>query len=367
MNDLEFAAQLQTALLAWYDERRRDLPWRRTRDPYAIWVSEVMLQQTRVETATPYYERFLEAFPTVRDLARAEEEQVLALWSGLGYYSRARNLRAGAQAIDDRHDGRFPHQFDDALALPGVGPYTAAAVVSIAYGAPHAVVDGNVARVLARLDRLDPPVDRGVRLQVLAQSLLSLARPGDFNQSMMELGATVCTPLSPVCPTCPVSPWCRAYADGVVDRYPLQKRRPDPVDVPGTIVLVRDSQGRLLLERGRWRWLHSLWLPPILDRSTRGEGFEDLWATNRGGSLLSKHEVVSIAWLGQVSHTITHHRLRLDLLRVEVASKWTPPTDEQTRWVEADGLAAVGRSGLLTKALRLESAGQQPLLFGARP
>lgn len=349
-----------------------------------------MLQQTRVETATPYYERFLQVFPTVRDLARADEDRVLALWSGLGYYTRARNLRAGAQAIESRHDGRFPDRMDHALALPGVGPYTAAAVVSIAYDGPHAVVDGNVARVLTRWRRLDSPDDRPARLQALAQQFLSPERPGDFNQAMMELGATVCTPVSPTCPTCPVAEWCRARADQVVDLYPPPRRRPDPVDVGGTIVLARDERGRLLLERGRWRWLGSVWLPPILgapitgapQSSTslvRGDQLGEALGGALGEALASSGRSrlaralrpASVAWLGQVRHTITHHRLRLEVVRVEVlggelereevereeSERDNAERDDyaSVRWVDGAEIEDVARSGLVMKALRLEA------------
>ncbi|OLC55295.1 MAG: hypothetical protein AUH92_02435 [Acidobacteria bacterium 13_1_40CM_4_69_4] len=217
-------------LLAWYRRSRRDLPWRRTRDPYRIWISEIMLQQTTVRTVVPYYRRFIRLFPTVQALASARAVEVLAAWSGLGYYGRARNLRAAARIIVDRHSGRFPRHLEDALALPGVGRSTAGAILSIAHGARLPVLDGNVARVLSRLYLVRGPKSaaRERRLWGLAADLVAAApSSGDLNQALMELGATVCAPVSPACTVCPLSrrlpaargrrsrsvppsPWCHA-------------------------------------------------------------------------------------------------------------------------------------------------------------
>ncbi|MGH9679363.1 MAG: A/G-specific adenine glycosylase, partial [Candidatus Acidiferrales bacterium] len=200
--------QFRRRLLAWFAEQKRDLPWRRTKDPYRIWLSEIMLQQTRVAAVIPYYERFVAKFPSVRALARARTETVLRHWAGLGYYSRAKNLQCAAKEMIVQHGGAFPREFDRALALPGIGRYTGAAVLSIAYEEPLAVLDGNVARVLARIgavrgDLRAPALWRS--LEDAAQELLARNAPGDWNQAMMELGATLCTPKSPRCPECPVS------------------------------------------------------------------------------------------------------------------------------------------------------------------
>lgn len=239
-------------LLAWFAKRKRDLPWRRTRDPYRIWLSEIMLQQTRVAAVIPYYERFLAAFPDVSALARAPADHVLAHWAGLGYYSRARNLQRAAQEIVARHKGEFPQNFQAALELPGIGQYTAAAVLSIAYGSPHAVLDGNVARVLARLgavrgDLREPSTWSG--LQSAAQHLLAERAAGDWNQAMMELGATVCTPNSPSCGECPVQKWCRARKLGIADELPEPRKKRATVDVTLAAAVLLDPQGRTLLIR----------------------------------------------------------------------------------------------------------------------
>ena len=198
----EIPAAARRALLAWYDANRRDLPWRRTSDPYAIWVSEAMLQQTRVETVIPYYERFLARFPDIESLATADLDDVLGEWAGLGYYSRARNLRRAAQVVVEDHNGRLPDDIEGLRSLPGVGRYTAGAVASIAFDREEPIVDGNVARVIARLLDIgenikNPDVER--RLWKVAGELARGKRPGDLNQSIMELGATICTPRSPRC------------------------------------------------------------------------------------------------------------------------------------------------------------------------
>ncbi len=220
--------RLRRRLLAWFGKRKRDLPWRRTSDPYRIWISEIMLQQTRVSAVIPYYERFMAKFPTVRSLALAKMETVLGYWAGLGYYSRARNLHRAAKEIVARHAGHMPRDYKAALALPGIGRYTAAAVLSIAYGEPKAVLDGNVARVLARLGAVRgelraPALWR--ELELTAQALLAPNAPGDWNQAMMELGATVCTPKSPRCGECPVSKWCSARKLGIAHRIPAPRKK----------------------------------------------------------------------------------------------------------------------------------------------
>ncbi len=226
-------------LLAWYAANGRDLPWRRTSDPYAIWVSEVMLQQTRVAAVIPYYERFLAKFPTVEALASATEQELLAAWAGLGYYSRARNLHAAAKQIA----GAFPRTYDEIRALPGVGDYTAAAVASIAFGLPHAAVDGNVARVLARVTA---EAAAKKRLQALAGELMDRRRPGEFNQALMELGATICVPRSPQCLLCPVAELCEARALGRQNEFPAVAARGTRMRVDRTVFVV-EKNGRLLL------------------------------------------------------------------------------------------------------------------------
>jgi A/G-specific adenine glycosylase len=217
---------MRAALLAWYGAHRRELPWRATRDPYRIWVSEIMLQQTRVAAVLEHYRRFLTAFPTVQALARASEPEVLALWSGLGYYRRARMLHRAAKLVVQESAGAMPRTAEGLRTLPGVGAYTSAAVASIAFNEPVAVVDGNVERVLARVAGCSVAEDGfAIRIRALADALLEPERPGDFNQGMMELGATVCLPRAPLCLGCPWQPWCRTRGPHAMPARPRQQRQ----------------------------------------------------------------------------------------------------------------------------------------------
>jgi A/G-specific adenine glycosylase len=233
-------------LLAWYRNHRRDLPWRRTQDPYRIWISEIMLQQTRVAAVIPYYERFLALFPDAASLAAAPEQDLLAAWAGLGYYSRARNLQKAAKSMVER--GEFPSDYVSLRALPGVGDYTASAVASIAFGLPHAVVDGNVARVLSRLMAEPGDIKSEVvrkRLRDLAAALLDRRHPGEFNQALMELGATVCVPRGPACDRCPVRIHCEARKQGLENQLPVRSA-PPAADQRGQKLLVVERAGKYL-------------------------------------------------------------------------------------------------------------------------
>jgi A/G-specific adenine glycosylase len=243
----------QQDLLDWYDDNKRSMPWRETDDPYRIWVAEIMLQQTRVDTVRDYYHRFLESFPTVEALAAAERDEVLKRWEGLGFYARARHLHEAAQHVVDEHGGTVPDTMDAIRDLKGVGPYTAAAVLSIAHQKPHAVLDGNVKRVLTRIfaveeDATTTAAERELRR--LANELLDSERPGDFNQAMMELGALVCTPSTPLCDRCPLQTVCRAHEAGTEEDYPVT---PESEPVPHhdiAVGLVFDHEnGQVLIQR----------------------------------------------------------------------------------------------------------------------
>jgi A/G-specific adenine glycosylase len=242
--------RFQKQLLGWFRQFQRDLPWRRTRDPYHIWVSEIMLQQTRVAVVISYYERFLKRFPDVRALAEAPEEEVLRLWSGLGYYSRARNLQKAAREIFAKHGGKFPEKAEQVLELAGIGRYTSAAILSIAFGQETSVLDGNVARVVARLGAVRGDLREAKRWQSLQESadhLLDANSPGEWNQAMMELGATVCTPRSPQCLLCPVAEFCRARQLGIAESLPVKRQKRPTVDVVLAAAVFRDRQDRTLL------------------------------------------------------------------------------------------------------------------------
>jgi A/G-specific adenine glycosylase len=309
-------------LLSWFAKRKRDLPWRRSKDSYRIWLSEIMLQQTRVAAVIPYYERFLQNFPDVHALAGAPTDHVLKNWAGLGYYSRAKNLQSAAKEIVVRHAGEFPREYDTALALPGIGRYTAAAVLSIAYGSPHAVLDGNVARVLARIfalrgDLRAPATWR--KLESSAQDLLALKSPGDWNQAMMELGATVCTPKSPRCNECPVEKRCRARKLGLEETLPEVRKKRATVDVTLAAAVLIDPQGRTLLLRqlGDAGALFSrMWQFPALEavekdsKSAITEYLAGKFRLSTNGNL----------WpLAPARHTVTFRNIRLEPYLVRVA------------------------------------------------
>src|SRR6266699_3579300 len=243
-------ATFRRQLLGWFREFQRDLPWRRTTDPYRIWLSEIMLQQTRVVAAIPYYQRFLQRFPDVRMLATAPQEEVLRWWAGLGYYSRARNLQKAAQEIVAKYGGEFPTRLKDLLALPGIGNYTAAAILSLAFGEKHAVLDGNVARVLARLGAIRGDLRESRQwqeLQKTADRLLESKSPGDWNQAMMELGATLCTPKSPQCLLCPVAQSCEGRKLGIAELLPEKRKKRATEEIHLAAAVFADEDGRTLL------------------------------------------------------------------------------------------------------------------------
>ena len=332
---------LRRALLEWFDRERRELPWRSTRDPWAILVSEVMLQQTTVSAALPYYERFLSRWPTAARLARARIDELLAEWAGLGYYSRARNLHAAAGLVAEA--GALPGDSAGLRALPGVGPYTAAAVASIAYGEPVAAVDGNVERVICRLLALAGPTSRAAvrqRIAATAQALLDPRRPGDHNQAMMELGATLCRPRSPRCDECPVSAHCAAFASGDPQRFPRPKPRPATRDVLRAAAIVRRG-GRVLLRRREQAPNEGFLELPEVEVESEPRSAADPPASRLrralAGHLRREHglQVELLEALPLARHTITRHRIAtLPLLgrlrggRVRAPLQWAAPRPE---------------------------------------
>lgn len=336
---------LQKKLLRWYDASARDLPWRRTRDPYAIWVSEIMLQQTRVDTVIPYYERFLARFPSPRALAEADEDAVLSHWSGLGYYRRARLLHAGVREVVARYDGEVPPDPQARRALPGVGRYTAGAIGSIAFGKPEPIVDGNVTRVLARLLAIDTPVGASAtnaRLWREAERLVPVERPGDFNQALMELGATVCTPRQPRCGSCPLSEDCAAHLRAEVDAFPMPRARKAPVTRALTAVVATSGRGaarKVWLVKSEQALFGGLWSVPMAE-GTPG-------TVLRGAGL---HGRLVREPIGSVGHLLTHRRLQVEVHRA-TGGRGTPrPTVRPFLTHELD---EVGISALTRKVLQL--------------
>lgn len=327
-------------LLDWYHEHKRSMPWRETDDPYRIWVAEIMLQQTRVDTVRDYYRRFLETFPTVEALAAADRDILLKHWEGLGFYARARHLHEAAQHVVEAHDGTVPDTRDAIQDLKGVGPYTAAAVLSIAYQEPHAVLDGNVTRVLSRVYAVDEDATTSMaqgHLRRLANDLLDPDRPGDFNQAMMELGALVCTPSTPHCDRCPLAEVCRAHDAGREEDYPVT---PESKSVPHhdiAVGLVFNDEGQLLIQRRPDEGLlGGLWEFPG-GKQEDGESMEA--ACRREVKEELGIDMENVEPFYTLSHAYSHFKITLHAFRCRLADG--PPEareDQPFRWVEIDEL-----------------------------
>lgn len=332
-------------LLAWYDAEARDLPWRyppgKRADPYRVWLSEIMLQQTTVKAVVPYFERFTRDWPTVMALAAASRDDVLAAWAGLGYYSRARNLHACAQAVVERHGGRFPRREADLRDLPGIGPYTAAAIAAIAFGERATPVDGNIERVVARLFAFEVPLPAAKsEIKRLAATLTPAERAGDFAQAMMDLGATVCTPKRPSCLMCPVQTDCHGYAKGIAESLPRKAAKAERPTRHGAAFVVLREDGHVLLRRRPDKGLLGgmMEVPSSPWGATRLEDTKALRATP-----------VSAQWwpvAEDVVHTFTHFRLEMRVFRAIV-----PVDAELTLWADPQRCSWVCRRELDTAAL----------------
>ncbi|HXK22732.1 MAG TPA: A/G-specific adenine glycosylase [Myxococcota bacterium] len=345
-------------MLAWYRASRRDLPWRRTRDPYAIWVSESMLQQTRVETVLPYYGRFLARFPDVGSLARAELEQVLELWTGLGYYSRARNLHRAAREVVARHGGRLPDDADSLRALPGIGRYTAGAIASIAFDRAEPIVDGNVARVLSRLCGIREEIGTAHARRRLWDEAAALAdgpHPGALNQALMELGATLCTPRAPRCGACPLKRGCDAQRAGDAEALPRKAPRARARAVEAVAGLVLRRGRALAVRRPERGLLAGLWELPGGD-VVPGERTDAAIARTLGERV--GLELIEAEPLGAVEHAFTHLFLRLNVFRCRVApGRVRLRGPGAHRWLAPRDLRSLPQGGPTRKALALALAG----------
>lgn len=341
-------ALIAERLGAWFEKAKRDLPWRKTKDPYAIWLSEVMLQQTRVATVLEYYPRFLSRFPTVRALAEADTEEVLGAWSGLGYYRRARALQLGAREVVARYGGRLPDDAAELRTVPGIGPYTAGAIASIAFGKREPLVDGNVARVFARLFGLDFDVRsaRGQKeLWKLAAELVPEKNPGRHNEALMELGATVCLPGEPKCSQCPLREDCVAAKTGRQKELPVLAKKKAPPVVPMVALLALRNGKFLLAQRGPTGLFAKMWEPPMVEASGDPHGALD--------PLFGK--LRKVCELGEVRHVLTHRELQVRVLTAEVGAALPEPQRPYVRleWVSPDDLATRGISTLARKIMRL--------------
>lgn len=295
----DFSALIQ----GWYRQSKRDLPWRNSKDAYKIWLSEIILQQTRVDQGRSYFEKFVHQYPTVFELAEAPQDEVLNLWQGLGYYSRARNLHTAARAIVEKYDGEFPSNFKDIIGLKGVGDYTASAIASIAFELPHAVVDGNVYRVLSRYFADATPIDSTQgkkKFKQIAQDLLDETHPGDHNQALMELGALVCLPRNPACENCPLNGSCMAFETGNPHEYPVKEKKTKVRERPIQYLVLTDGEQVLIKKRKKkdiWQGLYDF--PSLEQKQTGLLKAKDL---NRG----------EIEWIredGQFKHVLSHQRI----------------------------------------------------------
>ncbi len=340
MPDPRWRQSFRRKLLAWYAKNARDLPWRRTHDPYCIWVSEIMLQQTQVATVIPYYQRFLKSFPNVVSLANARERSVLRLWEGLGYYRRARQLHAAAKEIKRHHAGKFPSKFEDVLNLPGIGRYTAGAILSFAMDQPQPIVESNTIRLYSRLmgSREDPTKTAGQkRLWEFANDILPRRNPGQLNQALIELGATLCTPRSPECSVCPVRSLCAAFLDDCIDDIPTGKKKVAYVAITEAAVVVRSSRGILIRQ------------------CQPGERWAGLWdfprvAVTKSRLVTRREEITSAVRdltgqdisLGQEFFTLKHGvtRYRITLLCFDAAAAATKCGSKDQKWVSTSELLA---------------------------
>ncbi len=345
----EETAEFQDALLRWFAGHRRDLPWRRTPTPYRVWISEILLQQTRVRTVLPYYERFLRRFPNLRSLAGASEPEVLELWAGLGYYARARNLHRAAGMIISRYRGRFPETTAGLISLPGIGRYTAGAILSIAFNRPEPIVDGNVRRLISRLHGITRPRNEEYFWRQ-ARAWIPPGRASQFNQAVMELGALVCLPSAPLCPECPVSGFCDARRRGIADRIPPPRSKPAPQPVQ-LALLVAVCEGSILLSRKKAvTFVPGEWGLPAAALGSAEAGHPAATVLARdalGVSLIAREK-------GRVSHAITHRRIRAQVFVASV-KKWKsgmPRIRAGYRWVRRSEAGRLLTSSLYRKALR---------------
>lgn len=318
------------AIQPWYDTHRRDLPWRRNKDPYRVWLSEVILQQTRVDQGTVYWERFVKRWPNVKALAKASESEVLKQWQGLGYYSRARNLRAAAHQVVERFSGRFPGTHAELRTLKGVGDYTAAAIASICFGQPEAVVDGNVYRVLARVFGIDSPIDSSSgkrQFQDVANALIDPDRPGDHNQAVMELGATVCTPKQPQCGKCPLARNCVARKEERITALPVKSKKTSVRKRHFNYLVIRTPKGLLMRQRsGKDIW-QGLWELPMVEtaRPVTPAVLRKAFTEQSSGAPITEFKKMH----GPVEHVLSHQRIVAVFWECPVALRWKAPKDWQ--------------------------------------
>lgn len=343
--------EIRGRLLSWFRSQRRELPWRGTCDPYRIWVSEVMLQQTTVAAVLPRYERFLDRFPDVRALSRAREESVVAEWSGLGYYSRARNLHRAARAVVREHGGRIPDDLDLLRTLPGVGDYMASAVVSLAFGVRVPAADANVTRVLSRLHAISGPTSsrsHRERIRQAAEAILPERHPGDGTAALMDLGQAICLPRRPRCGLCPLAGLCAALESGEPERFPEKPRRPDVIRVSLAAAHARDGDRVWLVRRGPGSWLAGTWAFPAAEGGTEEEARRSLARMLRPSGLRLSRSSPE----GRASHTIVRRRLEIAVFPAQGRPESAGRSPREGRWFTAEELDRGAVSTLTRKIAR---------------
>lgn len=350
-------ALAQRAMLQWFDQHKRDMPWRKyPPNPYHVLVSEAMLQQTQVATVIPYFSRFIAAFPTAHALADADEQAVMKLWQGLGYYRRARNLQAAARAIVSDHAGLVPGTVDALLSLPGIGRYTAGAVASIGHGVRTPLVDGNVMRVLTRWFAIEDSTDLPAtqkELWRIAEALVPDDRPGDFNQSLMELGATVCTPAAPRCLFCPVASQCKARQFNRPEEFPVRSPKKKPTSVVHDLVFVEHNGRYLFIKRPATGLWAGLWQCPTLEHALAGKEKPTRAAIKTVTQTLSSQGIMvqQLTWISSFTHQTTHRTITFRVYHAPISEP--PPQSATQVWRAIDALHDIPISTAQTRALAL--------------
>ncbi len=336
--------KIKNSLLSWYDQNKRDMPWRKTKDPYAIWISEIMLQQTQVQTVIPYYERWMKRFPSIKKLAQAPLDDVLSYWEGLGYYSRARNLQQAAKMVLEKYKSTLPSTAKALIELPGIGPYTANAIASIAFNEHVAVVDGNVRRLLCRLFLLK---DEPLKIQETSQDLILKGRAGDSNQAMMELGATICLPQKPSCLLCPLKLFCLAFQKGLQEEYPPTKKRILQKKIYTLAALIQKENQFLIRQRPVKGLLGGLWEFPTISTTPKAKASTTFKSH-------FKNELQMSVTLGQkegtYSHIYTHLKEHLEVYTLEWVKGKIPNSKKETwKWVSLSKIRDFAFTGICAK------------------
>lgn len=364
--------EFQQDLLSWYDDNKKPLPWRKTTEPYKIWISEIMSQQTQVETVMPYYERFMKKYPTIETLAQADDAELLKLWEGLGYYSRARNLKIAAQEVVDEYNGKFPDNLADILSLKGIGPYTAAAIASISFGLAEPAIDGNLMRVASRVFELDCDISKSSSRKIFdgyLRKLISKKRPGDFNQALMDLGSLVCSPKSPKCEACPLLNYCAAAASGKQLNYPVKTKKIKQKDLYFAAFALENSLGEYYLEKRPSKGLLAdMWTFPLTELPaadfekmvTDGSVSKDIIIPELPESI-SKMEYVA-----NFTHIFSHQKWHLAIIKLKPEETFEVADEllsEDKMWVHFDSKVLTENDQPKGSRSQIPLAGPQVKMF----